>query len=242
VDLASSPAEQERPFNGLPDELPSRRTMAQHIAEALRAAIGEGRLADGDVLNQVQLAAHFGTSRVPVREALRVLEAEGLVSAPAHRHAYVTGMTPARVVEIFELRALLEGHLLEKCGHSFGPGQIEDLWRRCDEMDATDDEVEWLARNQEFHERLFGSANAPMTKQLVSQLTQRYLGARDAERPVAKEEAGREHRRIVRALERGDVAGARRELARHVAHTKSKVLQRLEARANAARASRAGVE
>lgn len=223
-------AEHASPFNGLSDELPSRRTMAQHIAEALRVAIGEGRLADGDELNQVQLAAHFGTSRVPVREALRVLEAEGLVSAPPHRHAQVTGMTPARVVEIFELRALLEGHLLEKGGASFGVGEVEELWWLCDEMDATDDHADWLAKNQQFHDRLTGKAGAPMTQQLASQLAQRYLRAPDAERPVAKEDAGREHRRIVGALERGDVPGARRELERHISHTTRKVLQRLEAR------------
>ena len=208
--------------------------MAQQIEEALRAAIDGGRLADGDELNQVHLAEHFGTSRVPVREAIRKLEAEGLVSAPPHRPAQVTGMTPARVTEIFELRALLEGHLIEKGAHAFDADDIQNLQRLCDEMDATDDHEEWLARNQELHDALGSRADAPMTRQLVQQLARRYLQAPHAERPVVKEQAGREHRRIVRALERGDVARARRELEAHIEHTKRNVLQRLAARSSAA--------
>jgi DNA-binding GntR family transcriptional regulator len=134
------------------------------------------------------------------------------------------------VVEIYELRALLEGHLLERSFPLFGEADIRGLWRLCDEMDATDDHDEWLAKNQGFHEALCAPADADMTKQLAAQLAHRYLQAPQAERPVVKEEAGREHRNIVRAIERGDVRGARSELEAHIGHTKRNVLQRLDAR------------
>jgi DNA-binding GntR family transcriptional regulator len=204
--------------------------MAQHIADVLRAAIRDGSLVDGSELNQVHLAEHFGTSRVPVREALRVLQAEGLVSAPPHRCARVAGFTRGRVVEIFELRALLEGHLLERSFPCFGETGIRDLWRLCDEMDATEDHDEWLEKNQAFHEALCAPTDAEMTKQLAAQLAQRYLQAPQVERPVVKEEAGREHRSIVRAIEQGDAQGARSALEAHIEHTKRNVLQRLDAR------------
>lgn len=230
VDPWSRAGDADRLFAGVPAGLPRHQTMARHIADVLRSAIGDGRLADGDELNQVRLAEHFGTSRVPVREALRILQAEGCVTAPPHRCAQVTGMSRSRVIEIFDLRALLEGHLLEKSSPFYGPDEIAELWRLCDEMDATDDHDAWLAKNQEFHNALSAPANADMTKQLARQLAQRYLQAPQAERPVVKDDAGREHRRIVQALAAGDAAAARAALEAHIDHTKRKVLQRLEAR------------
>src|SRR4051794_10802535 len=65
--------------------LTERRTASDEVADTLREAIIAGTFEDGAELNQVELARHFGVSRVPVREALRRLEAEGLVSAEAHR-------------------------------------------------------------------------------------------------------------------------------------------------------------
>jgi len=85
-------------------ELRDRRTAADHVADAIRAAILTGTFASGATLNQVELAEHFGVSRVPVREALRRLEAEGLVRADAHRLVTVIGLSTERVAEIFDLR------------------------------------------------------------------------------------------------------------------------------------------
>src|SRR3954453_6739250 len=87
--------------------LTERRTASDEVADTLRKAIIAGQFDDGEELNQVELAKHFGVSRVPVREALRRLEAEGLVSAEAHRRVVIPGLDRERISEIFEIRAVL---------------------------------------------------------------------------------------------------------------------------------------
>jgi DNA-binding GntR family transcriptional regulator len=84
-----------------------RRTTSDTVADELRAAILRGDFEDGMELNQVDLAREFGVSRVPIREALRQLKAEGLISSEPHMRAAVVGHTLERVIEILELRILL---------------------------------------------------------------------------------------------------------------------------------------
>src|SRR5215472_9920720 len=117
------------------DGLKGRRTASEAVAESLRSAIRSGQLEDGAELNQVALAEHFGVSRVPVREAMRVLEAEGWVSARAHYRAVVQAVTPERVHQIFELRSLLETHLLGRSVRLISSDRIKRLYAICDRMD-----------------------------------------------------------------------------------------------------------
>jgi len=157
-----------------------RRTTAGFVADALRAAIRTGQLADGAELNQVALAEHFGVSRVPVREALRALEAEGWITARAHRRAFVQALSPTRIAEIFEVRALLEVHLLEKAIAHIDASRAARLSELCDAMDAMTDHHAWVAANREFHAQLRANADAPLTVELVDHLgsqVERYLRA-----------------------------------------------------------------
>jgi DNA-binding GntR family transcriptional regulator len=151
--------------------LRERRTASDYVAEALRSAIFNGQFADGEELNQVELANHFNVSRVPVREALRRLQAEGLVSAEAHRRAVVIGLTHERIVEIFEIRGLLEGYMLEKAAPSLDAARIARLRGLCDEMDSMEDHGAWLERNREFHRVLLEASGARTAMSIVEQLT-----------------------------------------------------------------------
>src|SRR4051812_35366185 len=94
--------------------LRNRRIAADYVADALREAIHRGELADGAVLNQAAIASHFGVSRVPVREAMRQLQAEGLIDTQAHRFALVRGLDLDRLTEVYDLRAVLEGYVMER--------------------------------------------------------------------------------------------------------------------------------
>ncbi len=82
------------------------------MREALRAAISSGELAPGLQLRQDELAARFGTSRIPVREALRQLEAEGFVTFLPNRGAVVSDLSIDEVIELLEIRIALECHAL----------------------------------------------------------------------------------------------------------------------------------
>jgi DNA-binding GntR family transcriptional regulator len=208
--------------------LSERRTASDYVAEALRQAIITGQFADGEELNQVELASHFNVSRVPIREALRRLQAEGLVSAEAHRRAVVLGFNRERIAEVYEIRALLEGYMLEGAAPRLGKEELAELRRMCDEMDEIDDHHTWLARNHEFHRALLARANAPTAMALVEQLSmqvERYLRRSGGiHRP---KEAGREHRRILDALRKGELEKAQEVLRGHILHTRDRVLEAL---------------
>jgi len=200
--------------------LQERRTTSDHVADSLRAAILEGQFDDGEELNQVELARHFRVSRVPVREALRRLEAEGLISAEAHRRAVVVGFSRKRVHEIFELRALLEGYLLERAAPAMDAERIAELRALCDTMDATDDQGRWLELNHTFHQLLLALSDSVTAVALVDQLrgqVGRYVRRYGV--LSRTQEASEEHRQIVDALERGDVTRARKALEEHIAQT-----------------------
>src|SRR5262245_58954508 len=104
-----------------------RRITADLVAESLREAIQSGALADGAELNQAALAAHFGVSRVPVREAMRELQAEGLIDSQAHRRAVVRGLSIDRLLETYEVRAVIEGYLVELATERISATRLKEL-------------------------------------------------------------------------------------------------------------------
>lgn len=212
-------------------ELPSlgdRQTASDHVADALRQAIVTGQFEDGEELNQVELAQHFNVSRVPIREALRRLQAEGLVSAEAHRRATVIGLNRERVGEIFAIRALLESFMLERAAEGLSNEDLKELNELCDVMDKTSSHSEWLELNHRFHHRLLAPGGSPVAMAIVERLSgqvERYLRRSGGVQRV--EEAGREHRQILRALKRGDVDRAKEILSRHILTTYKRVSESL---------------
>lgn len=205
-----------------------RRTTSDDIVDALREAISQGRFQDGEELNQVTLARSFGVSRVPVREALRQLQAEGLVSLQAHMRTVVTGLSLDRVLEVLELRTMLETRLLELAASRLSPQDLDELRRRCDAMDDVTDHQAWLKLNKDFHEHLYSHADADLTRELSRQLAvrvERYLRMRSERGVQRNEEANAEHRRIVSALAEHDTPRALEELQSHIGHTRDRVIQ-----------------
>ena len=203
--------------------LTDRRITADYIADALRRAINEGQLADGAELNQVELATHFGVSRVPVREALRQLQAEGLIESHAHRLSFVRATDPARLAEVFSLRALIEGWLMERAVPHVQPETIAAAREVNERLRQETDHAAWLELNQEFHQLLFNAASSEEALALLEPLrlrSQRYSrlwskgGA--VHRPV---DACSEHDRILELVEAGDAAGARTASEQHVMHS-----------------------
>jgi DNA-binding GntR family transcriptional regulator len=203
-----------------------RGTLALNVTECLRNAIQSGLIPDGIELNQVTLAEHFGVSRVPVREAMRVLEAEGWVSARAHYRAVVQAVTPDRVHQIFELRSLLETHLLSQSVRLINSERIKRLYVICDRMDRQRNYAAWLAGNREFHRLLLGGPGCDLTLELLDQLNsqvERYLRLAGGGL-VRGSKAGSEHRAILKAVARRDARKAREIMRRHIANSERLVL------------------
>lgn len=205
-----------------------RRNTADYVADALRSAINAGVLADGAVLNQAELATHFGVSRVPVREALRQLQAEGLIELRVHHLAVVRGLTIERLQEVYTLRAVLESWLIETATKNLTVDDIAHARQLNDRLLGEEDHGKWLALNAEFHATLYTPAKASMTMEILEQLRAR--GERYARmwskgtgihRP---EEAATEHGQILALVERGDAKGAAAAVYQHVIHTRDRVV------------------
>jgi DNA-binding GntR family transcriptional regulator len=198
----------------------SRRTSSDHVADALRAAINSGHLADGAELNQVELAEHFGVSRVPVREAIRRLEAEGLIEAAAHRRAVVRGFDLAGIAESFELRALIEGHLVEAAVPLLERSLLSDLATLNATIRDEPDDRRVLALDAEFHRRLYEPAGRPTALEIVTQLrsrAERYVLLRsDCFVGEQVRWLTRDHATILRLARSGDGTATRAAIERHL--------------------------
>lgn len=207
--------------------LKDRRTASEAVAESLRSAIRSGRLADGAELNQVALAEHFGVSRVPVREAMRQLQAEGWITARPHHRAVVHALGREQILEILELRALLESHLMAKSVANIGEARLARLERLCEQMERLTDHERWLEANRTFHRELYVDSGAETTIELVEQLSaqvERYVRDLRGKGVERNGEAVAEHRAILEAVRARDVPKAKRLIEAHIEHTRQLVV------------------
>jgi DNA-binding GntR family transcriptional regulator len=210
--------------------LRKRQRTSEHVADSLREAIRNGELADGTELNQVALAEHFGVSRVPIREAIFRLQAEGWITAEPHHSAVVHTFSPERIAEIFDLRKLLETYLIEKSLDKISTHTLDTLKLKCDEMERISDRQEWLAANAAFHRALYEPSEAITSIALLEQLTsqvERYLrtqGGGNARGRVAI----KEHREILAAVVRRDKHEVQRLLRDHIENSLQYVTRAIE--------------
>lgn len=212
--------------------LRERRTITDHIASALRTAIYDGQFADGEEINQVELAQFFNVSRVPIREALRQLQAEGLVRIVAHHKTVVAGLSVQETVELIEMRAVLEAHMVRRSAPHLDARAIARLGKLCDEMDRiTDYGSRWVLKNWEFHQTLYGAGSSKTMIDLVERIhlkIERY--ARQAGTDTRLREAATEHRNILDHIGRKDYAGAAAQIERHVLNTGEEIRRYREKR------------
>jgi len=198
-----------------------RQTVASMTVEALRERILRGDYPEGEPLRQDALADELGVSRIPVREALRQLEAEGLVTFSPHRGAVVSTLSLEEIEELFELRADIECELLRRAIPSTGAEQLTRANDLLDEFDAAlaDGESErWGPLNWRFHSALYAPARRNLTMGVLQKLHQhsdRYFRMHVV---LARGGAlaNQQHREIVDAVRAHDVKAALRLLRVHI--------------------------
>lgn len=207
------------------------RTLSSAIAEQLRQGILSGTHAAGSQLRQDALAAQYGVSRIPVREALFQLEAEGLVQIAPHKGAIVSTFSRAEVDDVFDLRVLLEPRLLRSSAPllvAADYADITDLDAAFATAIAQQDVAHWGELNARFHLALYRHAAQPRTLAIVSQLLQtseRYTRVQ-MNRASALPRAEREHRKLLTLCRGGQIDAACAHLAAHI-ETVRKDLHRL---------------
>lgn len=199
--------------------------MGDAIARRIREAILGGSLAPGARIRQEALARQLGVSRIPVREALRLLEAEGLLLLTPRSGARVAHLDFDEHLELYRLREALEPIAIAESVPHLTPERLGQLRELLDRIDgASEDPLTWLHYDRAFHLATYADAPLPRLRRLIEgfwNTTQQYRRAflltLDA-RGVALVNA--EHRLILDALERGDAGDAEQRQRVHIRRTR----------------------
>jgi DNA-binding GntR family transcriptional regulator len=189
-----------------------KQTAQDVVLAAMRRSILSGELAPGTRLRQEKLAAEFGTSRIPVREALRALEYEGLVRSEPYRGFTVTELDADDIEEVYDLRILLEGHAVRLAL----PLMTDDDGRVLEEMyaemvSAPPGDAQ-LAARERFYIRLYAMTGRPRLVGLIARLRQEV--ARSLRWPTLQH-APSHHEAFFEAIRAGDAERAASQLATH---------------------------
>ncbi|WP_336331457.1 GntR family transcriptional regulator [Pseudomonas putida] len=198
------------------------KTRAQLVAEDIRRRIIEGEFGGGFQLRQDALAGDYGVSRIPVREALLTLEAEGLVEFHPHRGAFTTELSSTKIRELFELRALLEVRALAHSIPNLSASALEKAEHLLNQYNAAlsaDSEIDnWSDFNFGFHEVLYSACGMPETLAMIAHLnvkSDRYIRMQLIyTQETLKAEL--EHRQLLELARSGEVKEACRLLEAHI--------------------------
>lgn len=196
-------------------------TAQQEAYHYLRDRILSGELSGNARLNPTEIAELLGISRMPVREALRQLNSEGLVVMRPNRAAFVSSLTAREVEELFEIRGALEVLAVRTAMQAITPDVMGELVALKDRMDrARHDPAEWLKRHDDFHQAICALGNRARLPQEIGRI-------RLAIRPYllmymkvfnTVEMPGLEHGSLLEALAFGDVNRAEEVMREHVAN------------------------
>ena len=150
-------------------------SLTESVVAALREGIASGRLQPGDRLVEADLASQMGISRAPVREALRQLEFEGLVAGRARRGYVVRGLSTADMIELYDLRVLLEPVLARAAAERIDPEALADLRQIVDRMRQAARDDRWpdvVAADRQFHARIGQLSGRTLTAQIFDHLNE----------------------------------------------------------------------
>jgi DNA-binding GntR family transcriptional regulator len=227
--------------------------LVDELAAQIQARVLNGDIATGTWLRQESLAAEFGVSRTPVREALRKLQASGIVEVQPRRGALVRGPTAREIREAYEVRAELEGLAAELAATRVRDGELRRLrdaqalfrrsvaallaWRErrtLDEPPPPEAHAEWMRGNDSFHlaiQEAAGNARlAAMLNDLHGSFPRDLTWLVLVENAHLLEENVAQHEGILEAIERHDPKAARRRMVEHVRRAGELVTRRFEER------------
>lgn len=219
-------------------------TQKQRAYDYLREKLIAGELPPGSRLSDIGLAKEIGISRTPVREAINQLASEDLVDLVPHTGAFVKVPDEEDLVELYDLRELLETYAVARAAEKIGVENLERLKEMIDHMDSIIGELvdsgrekpssdlrgRWVMTDYAFHLVLFKACGNRKVMRIASDLrmlTQAFIFRKDDPEvsPIdIMKQANREHRQLYNALRRGDAAKAGDVLSRHIERAKNKTL------------------
>lgn len=208
-------------------------TIAQSVAAQIREQILNGDIKGGEPLRQDAIAKAVGTSIIPVREALRQLEAEGLVALKSHRGAVATELTLDKVLEWINLRRLIETDLLSAAIDNITEDDLtkaeQVLGKFGRAMDERAEIDRWSDYNFEFHSMLYAPADRPETMKVLASLHQkcdRYIRLQLLSGDHI-ERAEVEHQQLIELCRKRDKRAAKSLLHDHIVRVEEDIVEAL---------------
>ena len=218
--------------NLLEGRLPAPQSASAAAGEVIREAIIDGRLPPGQRLKEEELARELGISRTPVREALLMLESEGLVESIPRRGATVRSYAVSDLDDVYQLRALLEGHAARRAAARISPDDIARLEKSCDRFDrlrAEDDLLDLVKENLLFHSVVHEAAASDRLAALIRKVVEIPLVYKSFYwySPEQKVISQHYHRQLARALKLGDGERAELIMKEHVLEARDFLLAQM---------------
>ena len=209
----------------------ARRAVAKQpapelVRSRLREAIFSGKLQPGKQLRQEELAERYGISRIPVREALRQLEAEGLVTRQPNRGAMVAAVSIQEVIEMLDIRIGLECRALALAVPNMIDSDFEAATKLLKSYDKEPRPQKWGEMNWRFHETLYAPCNRP---KLIEMIQANYghvnrFTRTQVSMASGKEKPQKEHYEILQACIAGDAQRAATLLKAHITQTQKSLM------------------
>ena len=210
---------------------PAAPVASQRVAEDLARRILDGSLPPGARIIQDELAEELGASRIPVREALRILESRGLVTLRANSGAWVASMSRRDLEISYEVREQIEPILLRDSLPMLGEDAIQHMREVQERIEANDDVETFLDLDREFHWTSYAGSTASQLRHMVERLwdtTQSYRRAFVTLSQRTSWVIDSEHRLLIAAIEQRDPVTASDVLALHIRRTRSALMRHPE--------------
>jgi DNA-binding GntR family transcriptional regulator len=200
------------------------RLLSARIADELRSVILDGQMQPGARIRQEDLATRFGASRIPVREALRQLESEGLVLLVPNSGAWIAKINPEECVELYKMRELLEPLAMSESVLRLSEGEITMLDQMVQQMEAMTSVEDYIRQDRQFHLLCYSKAKMPRLLAMIEQFwnsTQHYrrslvAGIFAKQCPFSDPH----HRIILDAVKERDVEAVRTIIYLHIRRTR----------------------
>ncbi|HOV79140.1 MAG TPA: GntR family transcriptional regulator [Bacillota bacterium] len=215
----------------VPIKLDNYKPLREMVFESLREAIILGRLKPGERLMEIQLAEEMGVSRTPVREAIRKLELEGFVVMVPRKGAYVAGISLKDIVDVFEVRAALEGLAAGLAAERITDGELEQLERSLIQVNVSSPgDINVIAEgDSSFHNLIYLASRNQRLVQIITHLQEQIQRFRmtTLSQPGRTKIALDEHKKIVEAISERDIELAQTLAREHIENAEQILLNAL---------------
>src|SRR5215472_3665763 len=225
-----------------PESAIPRQSLTSAVADKLRDQIIRGEIAEGTQLRQDPIATQYQVSRIPVREALRQLDAEGLIAIVPNRGAVVPALSPDDIEELFAIRSLLEPEVLKLSIPHLTRSDFDEaeaiLKKYVNELNREDHVSGWGRLNWQFHATLYSRAKQPRFMAIIRNVNN--SGERYTRLQLylthGIQRANEEHHKILELCRQRDVAAACKLLREHIEYAGQSLKQVVRERRKASQA------